>query len=141
MYFAAIAVTIGSNVLYHIMQKLMPANANPMLALIVAYLAAAAICVLLMPAFPLSAPLGASLRQLNPASLGLALAVVGLEAGFLLAYRAGWKLTTAAIVSNTSVAILLVPIGLGFFRERLTVVNITGILVCLAGLVLANWRR
>lgn len=141
MYYTAIAVTVASNVLYHIAQKLMPSTANPILALLVAYLAAAAICALLLPLFPLGTSLPLAIRQLNPASLGLALAIVGLELGFLMAYRAGWRITTAGLISNTAVGILLVPVGVAFFRERLTLTNTVGILVCLIGLVLVNWRR
>ena len=141
MYYAAIVVTIASNVLYHIAQKLMPSAANPVLALLVAYLAAAAICALLLPAFPVGTSLPIALRQLNVASLALALAIVGLELGFLLAYRAGWSITTAGLISNTAVGVLLVPIGVAFFRERPTVTNGAGILVCILGLILVNWRR
>jgi uncharacterized membrane protein len=141
MYYAALATTVAANVLYHVMQKLIPGAANPMLALIVAYLAAAAICALLLPVFPLAAPLGASLRQLNFATLGLAVAIIGLELGFLLAYRSGWQITTAALISNTSVGILLVPVGMAIFRERPTLTNLVGVLVCLAGLVLVNWKQ
>ena len=141
MYYAAIAVTVGSNVLYHIAQKLMPPTVNPMLALLAAYLAAAAICVALLPAFPLGTGWTQALRQLTPASLALALAIVGLELGFLLAYRAGWRITTAGLISNTAVGILLVPVGVAVFRERPTLTNAVGILVCLVGLVLVNWRK
>ena len=141
MYYAAIVLTIASNVLYHIAQKLMPSAANPVLALLVAYLAAAAICALLLPAFPVGTSLPIALRQLNVASLALALAIVGLELGFLLAYRAGWSITTAGLISNTAVGILLVPVGVAFFRERPTLTNAAGILVCLIGLVLVNWKR
>jgi len=141
MYAAAIAVTVASNVLYHIAQKLMPSAANPVLVLLVAYLAAAAICALLLPVFPLGTSLQLALRQLNWASLALALAIVGLELGFLLAYRAGWSITTAGLISNTAVGILLVPVGVAFFRERPTLTNAAGILICLIGLVLVNWKR
>ncbi len=141
MYYGAIAITIGANVLYHIMQKLTPPSVNPMLTLIVTYMLAAAVCVALLPAFPLTSPLGTSLRQLNFASLGLAVAVVGLETGFLLAYRAGGSISTAALVSSTAVGVLLIPVGVGFFRERPTPIHALGLLVCLAGLVLVNWKR
>jgi len=141
MYYAAIAVTVASNVLYHITQKLMPSAANPVLVLLVAYLAAAAICALLLPVFPLGTSLQLALRQLSPAIVGLSLAIVGLELGFLLAYRAGWRITTAGLISNTAVGILLVPVGVAFFRERPTLTNAAGILVCLVGLVLVNWRK
>ena len=141
MYYAAIVLTIAWNVLYHIAQKLMPSAANPVLALLVAYLAAAAICALLLPVFPLGTSLQLALRQLNPGIVGLSLAIVGLEMGFLLAYRAGWQITTAGLISNTAVGILLVPVGVAFFRERPTPTNAAGILVCLVGLVLVNWRK
>ena len=140
MYYGVLALTIGSNVLYHVVQKLMPSTAHPILALLVAYLAAAAFCALLLPAFPLASSIPQELRHLNLTSLGLALAIVGLEAGFLLAYRAGWKITTVGLISNTAVAILLVPIGWSVFRERPSLVNGVGILVCLVGLVLVNWK-
>jgi drug/metabolite transporter (DMT)-like permease len=141
MYYGALALTVASNVLYHVVQKLMPPSVHPMLALIVAYLAAAVICALLLPVFPFQASLPDEMRRLNLASLGLAFAIVGLEAGFLIAYRAGGKITTAGLISNTTVAMLLVPVGWAVFRERPTPVNGLGILVCLMGLVLVNWGK
>jgi len=119
----------------------MPPAANPVVALMVAYLAAAAICALLLPVFPLGTSLQLALRQLNTASLILALAIVGLEMGFLLAYRAGWHITTAGLISNTAVGLLLIPVGVVFFRDRPSLTNGIGILVCLVGLVLVNWRK
>ena len=141
MYYAAMAVTVASNVLYHVFQKLMPTAVHPMLALIAAYVSAAVLCVLLLPFFPFQSSLADEVRRINWTSLGLALAIVGLEAGFLLAYRAGGEITTAGLISNTTVAMLLVPVGVAFFKERPSAVNGVGILVCLAGLVLVNWRR
>jgi multidrug transporter EmrE-like cation transporter len=67
-------------------------------------------------------------------------AIVGLEVGFMLAYRAGWNITLAGLVSSTTVSLLLIPVGLLFFRESLTAVNALGIALCLAGLVLVNYK-
>jgi multidrug transporter EmrE-like cation transporter len=64
-----------------------------------------------------------------------------LELGFLLAYRAGWVISLAALVTIATVALLLLPVGLAFFRERLNAVNVLGAALSLAGLVLLNWRR
>ncbi len=140
MYFAAIALTVVSNVLYHLFQKSTPGGVNPVLALAVTYALATAISLLLLPAFPLAGGLVASLRQVNWASFGLALAIVGLELGFLLAYRAGWNLSTGGLVSNVTVAIVLLPLGLLLFREQLQPRNYLGIALCLAGLALINWK-
>jgi uncharacterized membrane protein len=141
MFISAIAITILSNVFYHIVQKVTPQQANPVLSLAVSYLAAAAICLALLPVFPLQGGWRESLKQLNWTSLVLALAIVGLEVGFLLAYRSGWDISLAALVSNTTVALILLPIGLQFFNEKLTPVNIVGVLVTLVGLVLVNWKK
>jgi drug/metabolite transporter (DMT)-like permease len=69
----------------------------------------------------------------------LAFAIVGLEAGFLIPCRAGGKVTTAGLISNTSIAMPLVPVGWAIFRERPTPVNGLGILIGLVGLALVNW--
>jgi len=123
----------ASTALYHLFQKITPANANPPLALIVTYLSAAIICLGLFPFYPLKNGLGAAVRQLNWAS-------VGLEVGFLLAYRSGWNISLAAIVANAAVALILVPLGLLFFKDKVTPINLVGVLVCIVGLVMANLK-
>lgn len=141
MFWTAILLTIVSNVFYHLFQKVTPQNANPVLSLAVSYLAAALICFALLPVFPLKADLRESLKQLNWASVALAFTLVGLEMGFLLGYRAGWNISLAGLVSNTTVSMLLLPVGLMLFRERLSGVNAVGVVVALLGLVLMNWGR
>jgi uncharacterized membrane protein len=140
MVYGAIALTVLSNVLYHVFQKLIPGNINPLVSLAVTYLIAAVATVLLIPLFPLQGSLGAEVRKLNWASVGLGAVIVGLELGFLLAYRAGWNISLASLVANTTVALLLVPVGLLFFKEELSAINILGIMLAIAGLVLVNLK-
>jgi multidrug transporter EmrE-like cation transporter len=77
----------------------------------------------------------------NWASVALGVAIVGLELGFLLAYRAGWNISVAGIVSASLVALVLIPVGLTFFKEKLTPLNLLGVVLCIAGLVLVNIKR
>ena len=140
MFYGAIALTILSNTLYHLFQKVIPGYVNPLLSLAVTYLVAAAATLLLLPLFPVQGTLGAELRKINWASVGLGAVIVGLELGFLLAYRAGWDLSLANLVSNTTVALLLIPFGLLLFKEQLSLVNILGVILAIAGLVLVNFR-
>lgn len=140
MVYGAIALTVLSNVLYHLFQKVIPGNVNPLLSLAVTYLGAATATILLLPFFPLQGTLGAEVRKLNWASVGLGAVIVGLELGFLLAYRAGWNLSLASLVANTTVALLLIPFGLLLYKEYLTPLNILGIVLALAGLVLVDWK-
>ena len=141
MFWTAILLTIVSNVFYHLFQKVTPQEANPALALAVSYLAASVVCLLLIPVFPLKEGLWSALKQLNWASFALAFTLVGLEIGFLLAYRTGWSINIAGIVSNTTVSILLIPIGLWIFRDQLTRTNMVGIVFAIIGLILMNWQE
>jgi len=138
MYYAAILLTVASNVLYHIFQKLTPIAVNPMLALAVTYATATLFCMGLFFLLPDHRPLEESLRVVTWPSAALGLAIVGLELGFLLAYRSGWNISLAALVSTVAVALVLLPIGLALFRERLSLANSAGFMLCIAGLLLMN---
>jgi len=140
MYINALLLTIGSNILYHIFQKLTPGNIHPMIALMATYLTAAVLCALLIPLFPDQPGILASLKQMNWTSVGLGASIVGLEAGFLLAYRSGWNISIAAGVSNVALTVTLIPIGILFFQEKLSTANWIGMVLCLAGLILINFR-
>jgi uncharacterized membrane protein len=141
LFYFSVGLAITSTLLYHITQKLTPADVNPALALIVTYTVSLVVCVLLLPAFPLAKDMREALGQLNWASFALAFALVGLEVGFLLAYRSGWNISIAAIFVNVAGTLLLVPIGLLFFKERLSLVNLLGVLVCILGLIMINWKK
>ncbi|WP_455258484.1 hypothetical protein [Peptoniphilus asaccharolyticus] len=50
----------------------------------------------------------AELRKLNWTSFALGVIVVGLEIGYILAYRAGWNVSKAPLVANICLAVALV---------------------------------
>lgn len=81
------------------------------------------------------------LKKLNWASIGLAIAIVGIEFGFLLTYRAGWNLGIAAVLVNVVASLILVPVAIFIFKDKISWVNVLGIFICLAGLVMLNWKR
>ena len=139
LYYLAVGLAVISNLFYHLSQKLTPAGANPALALAVTYVVATATSLLILGLFfPLKTSLRQALQQLNWASIALGIAIVGIELGFLLAYRAGGNISLVQIVVSTGITLVLIPIGLAFFREKITWVNGLGIVLCLAGLILIN---
>jgi len=140
MFYGAIALAVLSHVLYHIVQKVIPGDVNPLVSLAATYIVAATATLLLLPLFPLQGALGAELRKVNWSSFALGGVIVGLELGFLLAYRAGWNLNLASLVANTAVAVLLIPFGLLLFKEQLSPLNMLGVILAIAGLVLVNLR-
>ncbi len=140
MFYGAIALTVLANVLYHLFQKAIPPGVNPMVSLMVTYLVAATASLILLPLFPLQSDLATEFRKVSWASVALGGAIIGLELGFLLAYRQGWNISLASLVANTTVALILIPIGLMLFKEHLTPLNIVGAVLALAGLVLVNLK-
>lgn len=138
LYIFPIGMIVISNVVYHLLLKVTPGSANPPLTLFITYITSAICCLALMPFFPITSTLSHSLRQLNWTSWVLGIIIVGLEMGYLLAYRAGWEISLAGIVASTCVGLLLIPIGLSVFHEKLSPINMIGILVCIAGLIMIN---
>ncbi len=138
-YLLSVALAVTANLFYHIAQKLTPASANPALAMMVTYSVAGAVSlVALVLFFPLESGLGQAIRKVNWASVLLGIAVVGIELGFLLAYRAGGKISLVQIMVSTAITLILIPVGLAFFQEKLSWFNGIGIVLCLAGLILIS---
>lgn len=79
---------------------------------------------------------GKSWSALKPGVLAIALAVVGIELGFLLAYRAGVNVGSAALAVNVCSALVLIPLGLWLFKEHLTPAKLAGVALSLGGLAL-----
>ncbi len=132
----AIAATVG----YHLVIKLTPAGANPYLSLIVTYAVALAGFAVMYAVLPGSTPLRSALGQVNWTAPALGAVVVFLDLGFLMLYRTGFDVSLGQIITQSAAALLLVLLGVAFFAEKLSMVNIGGILLCVAGLWLINQR-
>src|SRR3990172_1194266 len=141
LFYFSITLAILSSALYHFSAKSTPSNVNFTISLIVTYAVALVITALTIFFFPAKNGFLADLRQLNWASFLLAIAIVGIEFGFLLTYRSGWNLGIAAVLTNVVASLILLPVAIFVFKDQLNWVNVVGILVCLVGLVMLNWKR
>jgi drug/metabolite transporter (DMT)-like permease len=141
LFYVSIGLALLSTLGYHVIIRYTPSDVNPMLSLIVTYTLSILLCCLLFVVFPLAEPVTKAIKRLNWASYALALALVGLESGFLLAYRSGWRASVAGLVANAAGALLLVPVAVYLFKERLSPVNLLGIVTCVVGLVMVNIGR
>ena len=141
LYYFSITLAIASSALYHFVAKSTPSNVNFTVSLLVTYALAFVVTLVGFVFFPATNGITAELKRLNWASIGLAIAVVGIEFGFLLSYRSGWNLGIAAVLATVVASLILVPVAILVFKDKISWVNILGILVCLAGLVMLNWKR
>lgn len=137
-YYISIAIAILSNLLYHIFQKSIPQQFNPFISLIITYITAIIFSLILLPFYNNNITLIEHFRLSLWPSVALGFAIVGLEIGFLLAYRYGWDISIAAVFSNVSVAIFLIPVGLLLYKEDFTKINFVGVVICIIGLVLVK---
>jgi uncharacterized membrane protein len=140
LYYVAIGLTIFANLFYHFSQKYTPSNVNPIVSLIITYAAAIIFCLIVFPFYSGGESLIVAVRKVNWASFTLAIAIVGLELGYLLAYRAGWEISLCALVSNVTFTLIVIPIGFIWMKETLSIVNLIGIFLCIGGLVLVNLK-
>ena len=141
LFYFSIVLAVCSSALYHFSQKQIPTGVNPVISVIVTYIISLILCFLLLYFLPPKQGILQAVKQLNWASYVLALSLVGLEVGFLLVYRAGWNIGLAAVLVNVVASLILIPVALLVFKDKLSWINILGILVCLAGLVMLNWKK
>ena len=139
-YIWPIALVVLSNTLYQICAKSVPEGMNPLASLTITYLIGAAVSCALYYILNRDVNLFREIRQTNWAPIVLGIVVVGLEVGFIYAFRAGWQISMAQIVSSAVLAVILIFVGYLLYHEAITWNKIVGIIVCLAGLVLINYR-
>ena len=125
MQFTWLALAIACTVGYHLVLKLTPAGVNPLLSLLVT---------------PGGFEWKQEVRQINWTALALATVIVGLDLGFLFLYRSGFEVSLGALVTQSAAASLLLAIGVLVFKERLSVANAAGLVLCFVGLWLVNRR-
>lgn len=132
----AMALIVASFIVYHAVTRSLRTDLDAMLFLLVVYGVALAGSAALAYGGPRGAGFAAyrPLDWLLAAALGLAL--VGIEYGFIAAYRAGWPVTLAPTFANVTLALLILPVGVLIYRDKLSIANLAGLGLCVAGLIL-----
>ncbi len=130
----SIGLVIASQVTYQLAVKAVPRASNPFAVLTLVYGLAMVVCIALS-AFFAGRPVGfADLRRLlNWPTWLLALAVVGIEIGYLLAYRSGWKLGVTFAVTSVATVTVLALLGVVWFGEHIDRQKVLGLMLALAG--------
>lgn len=135
-----IALVVVSNIVYHICAKSTPESVSPFAALTLTYLVGAVVSAAMFFLTEKDRGLLRQLGQMNWAPYVLGVVIVGLEVGFIYAYKAGWQVSTASIVQSSFLAIALIFVGALLYHENLSWNKLVGIVVCMLGLVLINGK-
>jgi len=133
-----ILVIVASNTIYNICAKSTPSEVNAFASLAVTYGVGMICALVLFYVTGHSGSLAQEVRKMNWTSYVLGIAIVGLEAGFLYAYRAGWRINSAQLVGSIAVSCVLIVVGFLVYKETLTAKQALGMVLSGIGLVLIS---
>lgn len=139
MYWILMLLPLAGTTAYHLISNKTPASVNPFLGVSVSYLVAM-VTGLVLFALTKKQPLLMELRQISRLNVLLGLAVIGIEAGFLLMYRNGWPVSKGSVVVNILAAAFLLLIGRLVYQESVSLLNGVGIALCMVGAALTCLR-
>lgn len=139
-YIWPIALVLVSNTFYQICSKGVPAEVSPFAALTITYGIATLTTMVLYFLTQPDVSILQEFAKLNWAAYVLGVVIVGLEFGWICAYKAGWPVSTGFIVHSAILALILIFVGYFLYGEPFTWNKILGIGICLVGLVFINMR-
>lgn len=135
-----LALIVVSNVVYQICTKSVPEGMHPLASLTVTYLAAAVVTLVLYYVLNKNADFTREIARINWAPILLGFVIVGLEVGYIYAYRAGWNVSVLPIVQGAVLAVILIFVGFLLYQEKITWNKVIGIFVCLGGMALIGLK-
>lgn len=135
-FYFPVGLAVAGMLFYHLAQKSIPKEMNPFHATMIAYAVGIVLCAICALGYPGRKSVVDSLRESNWAVFLVGAAAACIELGFLLAYRAGWRISVAALATNVMGTLLLIPVGILIFKEHLSLRNVLGVILCVLGLIL-----
>jgi len=133
-----IVLIVGANTIYHVASKGTSEHVNAFLSLTVTYLIAALTCLVIYFITNPAKNIFSEIAEMNWATIVLGIAIVGLEIGSISMYRAGWNISIGSLVANIALAVVLITIGLLFYKDHISTQQIIGVILCIGGLILIN---
>lgn len=133
-----ILIILLSNIVYNVCTKSAPEKMNAFAFLSVTYFIAA---IVSFSAFLISAKgknIFSEYSKINFSGFVLGIVIVGLELGYIFAYRNGWKMNTVSVTANIALAVALIIVAAVFYGESITIRQVSGIVLCCAGLAMIN---
>lgn len=137
-YVWPLAIIVLSNVVYQICAKGIPSQMNTYASMTVTYAVATLFSAIMFFVTTKGSNIITEFKLTNWATIVLGVVITGLEVGFIYAYKAGWKVSTLATVTNAFLAIGLLFLGFFMYHEVINWSKIIGVVICLIGLWFIN---
>lgn len=136
-----IGLIVFCSTAYQVGVKEISTGIHPLTALVLTYLSASFASFIL---YFFLAPQGENRKKeifsWNPSALGLGFSIVGIELGVVYMYRAGWTVQTSFILTNSLIVAALMAAGALFYKEKLKLRQLAGVVLTLAGIGCIVWQ-
>lgn len=139
-YILPLVLVVLSNTVYQICAKGVPNDMNPFASLTVTYFVGMILSAVMYFISEKGGNIISELGKTNFASVLLGAVVVGLEVGWIYAYKAGWQVSVATVVQSSFLALILIFVGYFLYKEAITWNKLVGIAICLIGLLFINLK-
>ena len=133
-----VLIILLSNILYNVCTKSAPSEVNAFAMLSITYLVAAVVSFSTFLITSRGKNIFTEFSKINWTTFVLGIVIIGLELGYILAYRNGWAMNTVSVTANIALAVALIFVSMIFYKETITLKQIAGIALCGGGLVLIN---
>ena len=142
-YIWPILLVIIANVMYQVGAKEIPTEMDGLATLTITY-AAAAVTAFVLYFVTTGSGVGGLIEEytkINGAVIMFGISAVGLEVGYVFAYKNGWEVSKAYIVQSAALSALLLFAGYLLYSEAITWNKIVGIIICTFGIFMINRKR
>ena len=133
-----IALLVVAHTIYQISAKSVPDAMDPYAAVFFNYVVAAALAFCLWMVMGQDRSLTTQLSKMNWAPVTMAMAITAVEVASVFMYKVGWNISIGSTVANILTAIALAGVGVLIYKDVMTVNQLIGIGLCIAGLVVMN---
>lgn len=139
-YIWPIILVIIANVMYQIGAKEIPSEMDGLATLTITYAIATLMTLVI---FLVSAGTGFNglieeYSKANWAVIMFGVSAVGLEVGYVFAFKLGWEVSLAYVIQSAALSAMLLFVGYILYSEAITWNKLLGIVICVAGLIVLN---
>lgn len=141
MKWCSLLLIVFSGCIYQIMAKNVNQEVNPFATLIITYLVSLLTAVVLFLITRDGKSILEEVKKVNIFSAVLGCFICLYELGFVLSYRYGWSVSSLSPTVSIFLMTILAIIGVFFYKDKLSLVNITGYIVVIIGILMTMKGR
>ncbi len=138
MIYLPILLTVVSSAAYHFTLKQASSKSSPFAVLFWSYLIAAVVCLVAVIVTNGQVRITADLKEKSYLPALLAVALVGIEVGYLMSYKNGGNVGQVSMIAQMLSIIVLLIVGFFLMKEPLTLQKGLGVITALFSFLLLS---